>query len=148
MSVDFKIGAVYFEWNVLVAAIREDGLLGLDFLHYHYYNKSGLKLRVERCETLIPLRADRVKCTETISFPPDSECIIHGKANSSSIAFKTRHFNHQKVIHDLSRIQEHITFGHSVYDTKQLKKGQSLPIKVINTSQEKVTINEGLSWGE
>lgn len=43
----FTIGKSTFEWDMYVAPIREDGLIGLDFLYSHNYVLSaekGLKL--------------------------------------------------------------------------------------------------------
>ena len=101
-TITLKIGRDSFQWDVLVAAIREDGLLGLDFLqHYDYnLNTNGLRLQGRKYETVIenvPIRAVRVTCAEDISLPPDSECVIPGITPSSSVGFKTGHFSNSLV---------------------------------------------------
>ncbi len=47
VTLDFKIKKDYFQWQCFIAPIREDGLLGLDFLQAHNYvlsAESGLRL--------------------------------------------------------------------------------------------------------
>ena len=37
VSLEFKIQKDIFKWDVFVSSIRQDGLLGLDFLQAHNY---------------------------------------------------------------------------------------------------------------
>ena len=51
MSLEFKIQKDIFKWDVFVAPIREDGLMGLDFLQAHNYvlgAEFGLKLNKKK----------------------------------------------------------------------------------------------------
>ena len=65
--------------DVFIAPIREDGLLGLDFLQAQSYAlcaNSGLKLDNRKYKTIIQkvsLRAIRTLCKETIILPA---CIV------------------------------------------------------------------------
>jgi len=82
-SVEIHIGKDVFQWDVFVANIREDGLLGLDFLHNFNYNlnKHGLKLNGKKYDTVIEnvsLRAVRVTCNKDFVLPAESECLIPG----------------------------------------------------------------------
>ena len=46
-SVNFRLQNSKFSWDMYVADIREDGIIGLDFLIEHYYTleaKTGLRL--------------------------------------------------------------------------------------------------------
>ncbi len=40
--LDFKIKKDYFQWQCFIAPIRDDGLIGLDFLQAHNYVLSAV----------------------------------------------------------------------------------------------------------
>ena len=55
-SLEFKVNKDIFCWDVFVAPIREDGLIGLDFLQIHDYvlgAKTGLRLNNRKYTTFI-----------------------------------------------------------------------------------------------
>ena len=88
VSLEFKVNRDIFSWNMLVAPIREDGLIGLDFLQFHDYvlsAKSGLRLNNRKYRTVtesVPFRAVRVTCKEEATVPANSEFILAGQGNS------------------------------------------------------------------
>jgi len=148
-TVNLKIGKDHFQWDILVAAIREDGLLGLDFLHHFDYNlnKSGLKLGGKKYETLIenvPLRAVRVTCAEDICLPSESEWVIPGKTASSKFDSKSGLFSKSE---GLCKLSEDTIFGNLMFSADQITSGDPLPIRVINTSKDNVTIQKGSTLG-
>ena len=74
-EIELQVGKDIFKWDIFVATIREDGLIGLDFLqHFNYnLNKDGLKLNGKTCDTFlqyVPLRAMCVACPGEMSSPP------------------------------------------------------------------------------
>ncbi len=85
VTLDFKIEKDYFPWMCFVAPIREDGLLGLDFLQAHSYvlsAENGLKLNKKKYPTLVQkvnLRAITVKCNGSVAIPAFSEIKIEGE---------------------------------------------------------------------
>ena len=85
MSLEFKIQKDICRWDVFVAPIREDELLGLDFLQAYNYvlgAEFGLKLNKKKYKTVIqkvPLRAIRIRCKETVVIPACSEVIVPGE---------------------------------------------------------------------
>ena len=73
-SLEFMVNKNIFCWDVFVAPIREDGLIGLDFLLFHDYvlgEKTGLLLNNRKYTNFIekvPFRAVRVMCREDGKF--------------------------------------------------------------------------------
>ena len=47
VSLEFKVNRDIFSWNMLVAPIREDELIGLDFLQFHDYVLSAVRIKVK-----------------------------------------------------------------------------------------------------
>lgn len=87
-TLDFKIDKNAFSWDVFVSPIREDGLIGLDFLQFHDYvlgAKTGLKLNGRKYNTVVekvPFRAVRVINREEVVVPANTEFILEGEGNS------------------------------------------------------------------
>ena len=85
MFLEFKILKDIFKWDVFVAPIREDGLLGQDFLQAHNFvigAEFDLKLNKKKYKTIIqkvPLRANRIRCKDTVVLPACSEVIVPGE---------------------------------------------------------------------
>ena len=85
-EITFATSGQSFKHTVYIAPIREDGLIGMDFLMENDYQlsaKSGLKLNGKKCRTFFhktPLRAVRVTVGQKVKIPANSECLIPGEA--------------------------------------------------------------------
>ena len=150
-TIDIQIGTDIFQWDVFVATIREDGLLGLDFLHNFDYNpsKNGLKLKGKKYETVIenvPLRAVRVICNKDIVLPAQSECLVSGIKPDGQI-FKSKLGQFVKSSLPFKGISDSLFIGNTVFNAEGMNNGCSIPVRMINISTEDITIKEGLTLG-
>ncbi len=126
--------------------IREDGLLGLDFLQANRYilsADSGLRLNKKRYNTIVqkvPFRAIRVSCQQTVTLPAYSEMVISGTANS-----KEAHFQHGLVSPLDGDCSEDFMVGNTLVDPS--RKDIGIPVRVMNTTCNDVTIPTGMALG-
>ena len=145
-TLEFRIKNEVFSWDFCVAPIREDGLIGLDFLQANDYvmgAKSGLRLNNRKYETVVekvPLRAVRVICKENVTVPANSEFILEGGANSLSLC---------SAFALISPCQDTDLEGLIIGNTlvKSSKNGANLPVRVANISCENLVIKRGTTLG-
>ena len=145
-SLEFKVNKDIFCWDVFVASIREDGLIGLDFLQFHDYMlgaKTGLRLNNRKYTTFIervPFRAVRVMCREDTVVPANSEFILEGEGNSMLLSSK------YALISPCSEVDiDGIVVGNSL--VRSTKNGANLPVRVANLSCEDLKIEKGTTLG-
>ncbi len=135
VTLDFKIKKDYFQWQCFVAPIREDGLLGLDFLQAHKYvlsAENGLKLNNRKYPTIIQkvnLRAIKVKCNGSVTVPAFSEVIIEGE---SALKMGTKY----GLVSPLYGCDQDIMVGHTLVDPHRSDMG--IPIRVLNPSSSEL----------
>ena len=145
-TVEFKVNKDLFTWEVCVAPIREDGLIGLDFLQTHEYMlgaKAGLRLDNRKYDTIIekvPLRAVRVICREDVIVPANSEFILEGEGNSMSLC------SDYGLISPCGDIDiDGLIVGNSL--VKSSENGLNLPVRVANVSCENLEVKRGTTLG-
>ena len=140
VSLEFKIQKDTFQWDVFIAPIREDGLLGLDFLQAHNYvlgAEFGLKLNKKKYKTVIqkvPLHAIRIRCKETTVLPACSEVIISGECVE-----KTALPQQAMVTPICENKNEEYIVGHTLVDPNRADIG--IPVRILNPTNSNVTIN-------
>ena len=140
MPLEFKIQKDIFKWDVFVAPIREDGLLGLDFLQAHNYNlgaEFGLKLNKKKYKTVIekvPLRAIRIRCKETVILPAQSEVIIPGECVDNSVMPR------QGMVTPIpdKESMDYIV-GHTLVDPNRSDIG--IPVRILNPTSSNIVLN-------
>ena len=86
-AVKFVAGGEHFEWEMYVAPIAEEGLIGMDFLYAHDYvlsARAGMKLNGRKVATEVQnatCRALNVATRADTVVPANSQCIVYGCAN-------------------------------------------------------------------
>ncbi|MCG8033309.1 MAG: DDE-type integrase/transposase/recombinase [Candidatus Thiodiazotropha taylori] len=140
VTLEFKIQKDTFKWDVFIAPIREDGLLGLDFLQAHNYvlgAESGLKLNKKKYKTVIqkvPLRAIKIRCKETVVLPAYSEVIVSGECAENVDMPKqgmvSPHFGNEN--------KDYI-IGHTLVDPNRSDIG--IPVRILNPTNNDIIIN-------
>ena len=146
VSLEFKVNRDIFSWNMLVAPIREDGLIGLDFLQFHDYvvsAKSGLRLNNRKYRTVtesVPFRAVRVTCKEEATVSANSEFILAGQGNSLLLGSE---FGLISPYADTGI--EGLIVGNSLVESN--KCDTDLPVRVANVSCEDLLIKRGTTLG-
>lgn len=146
VSLEFKVHRDTFFWDMLVAPIREDGLIGLDFLQFHDYvlgAKTELRLNNRKYTTVVervPFRAVRVICREEVTVPANSEFILEGEGNSLLL---DSNFGLIGPCDDMG--VEGLIVGNSL--VKPNKNGVNLPVRVANVTCEDLTIKRGTLLG-
>ncbi|KAK3088259.1 hypothetical protein FSP39_016699 [Pinctada imbricata] len=138
----FKIRNDTFKWDIYVAPIREDGLLGLDFLYYHNFTigtKNGFRLNGRKYPSQIqiaPFGISRVTCETKAIIPKNSQCIVYGNTsldeNKSAVVGPHRYFQDFTNKTDL-------VVGNALVTAKNGR----VPIPVINLENEDITIYPG-----
>ena len=146
VSLEFKVNRDIFSWNMLVAPIREDGLIGLDFLQFHDYvlsAKSGLRLNNRKYRMVtesVPFRAVRVTCKEEATVPANSEFILTGQGNSLLLGSE---FGLISPYADTGI--EGLIVGNSLVESN--KSDTDLHVRVANVSCEDLLIKRGTTLG-
>ena len=146
VSLEFKVNRDIFSWNRLVAPIREDGLIGLDFLQFHDYvlsAKSGLRLNNRKYRTVtesVPFRAVRVTCQKEATVPANSEFILAGQGNSLLLGSE---FGLISPYADTGI--ESLIVGNSLVESN--KNDTDLPVRVANVPCEDFLIKRGTTLG-
>ena len=148
-TLEFKIKKETFRWTVFIAPIRDDGLLGLDFLQEHNFvlsAENGLRLNGKKCPTLIqkvPYRAIRVCCKETVVVPAYSEMVLEGYPSSGKVSTKLG------VVSPFPNEWDDklgIAVGHSLIDNTKVATG--IPVRVMNPSPYEIEIKENTPLGQ
>ncbi|MCG7870380.1 MAG: hypothetical protein JAY74_28925 [Candidatus Thiodiazotropha taylori] len=139
VTLDFKIQKDVFKWDVFIAPIREDGLLGLDFLQAHNYvlcANSGLKLNNKKYKTIIEkvsLRAIRILCKETVILPACSEMVIPGECAENFGKPK-----HGLVMPVCDSENTDYIVGRTLVDPSRSDIG--IPVRLMNPTSADITI--------
>jgi len=148
-TFEFKASGQLFQFQVFVAAIREDGLIGMDFLHMNDYQlsaRNGLRLNNRKVSTVVekvPLRAVRITTNSRIKIPGNSECVIPGQA-----------INLQTIKTPLGMVSpvedkqpaNHVIMGNVLISPESLSNDR-IPVRLVNTSNKTVTLAKGLTLG-
>ena len=89
--VDIIIGSTSFQWNVYVAPIDDDMLLGLDFLKYHNVIVDLVKDELVIKDSVIPLtygtasnvsKVANITVCKTTTVPPNTAVLLECDVNS------------------------------------------------------------------
>ena len=139
----FKLEGEWFHWNMLVADIADDGLLGLDFLHANNYvlgAEVGLSLNGKRVHCAFqdsPLYAARVTLKSDITLPGNSQLIADGVADVSGLRSEFG------VIGPIpgEALGNGIMVGNAVIDFRNPDTG--LPVRLLNLSSEDISLRKG-----
>jgi len=148
-TFEFKASGQLFQFQVFIAPIREDGLIGMDFLHINDYQLSarkGLRLNNKKISTIIervPLRAVRITTNSRITIPGNTECVIPGQA-----------INLQSIKTPLAMIcpvedekpSSHVMIGNVLISPGTLGNGK-IPVRLVNTSSRSVKLSKGSTLG-
>ncbi|MES9883969.1 MAG: reverse transcriptase family protein, partial [Sedimenticola sp.] len=146
VDLEFNIQKDTFHWRCFVAPIREDGLLGLDFLQANKYvlsADSGLRLNKKKYSTIVqkvPFRAIRVSCQETTVLPAYSEMVISGTCDGVC-----QEINQSLVSPLTDTCDEDFIVAHTLVDPNRVDIG--IPVRVMNTTSSDVTIPAGKTLG-
>ena len=140
-TFEFKLRNDVYKWDMYVAPIREDGLLGLDFLYHNDFSvgtKSGLRIRGRKYPTFIQKTAvgiSRVMCETKTIIPRNSECVIYGytrfeneKCGVVSPCKSMRDDNIDRVI-----------VGNALVTVTKSR----VPVPVVNVSDEDIVLHQG-----
>ncbi len=136
-----------FSLAVLHSPYQEDGLLGLDFLQANKYvlsADSGLRLNNKKYSTIVqkvPFRVIRVSCQQTLCLPAYSEMVIPGTCDKS----KCKELKQGLVSPLAEDCPENFIVGHTLVDPK--RKDMDIPVRVMNTTNEDITIPAGMTLG-
>ena len=89
IDLDITLEDMTFKWNVFVADISDEGLLGFDFMHHFNFilePRRGLRLndRLFQCE-IISDSSCNVIAKHDVIIPANSEFIIAGSANVTKL---------------------------------------------------------------
>ena len=147
VTLTFKIQKDIFTWDVFIAPIREDGLLGLDFLQNHNYALSalsGLKLNKKRYSTnvhRVPYRAIRVTLKEETILPAYSEIIAFGECLDNQVKSEFGLVSPIKTDSEVDYI-----VGHSLVDPRN-NEG-TIPIRIMNPTNSDIVLNERSNIGQ
>ena len=142
VDIHFKVRNTLFHWDMYVAEIQEDGLIGLDFLYEHDYAlgaKSGLRLNRKKYPCILEKTTycSNVVCVDTVSIPARSEMIIKGKLENSTV---------KPNFGIISRLEtnriDNILVGNTLVELKDTNTG--LPVRILNPSEEDVIVKKGL----
>ena len=145
VKLSFEVGGYAYIWDMYVADIPGDGLLGLDFLFHHNYtlNKEGLLLdgHLVRCELEgeSMLCAARVTLQEDVVVPATSQCVAPGEADVT--AFRSQ-YGVIEPIPGESKLGAMV--GSTFVDPCE---GNGLPVRLLNPSAENVKLRKGTTIG-
>ena len=155
-NVEISIGKQTFQWEVYVAQIQDDGLLGYDFLYYYdcaFEARRGVRIKGQwtACEVNMgPPKATRVTLAKEMRIPALTECVVEGCADFEG--FGTQHglvepnccfsANYEEYGND---DDDDLIIGSSLIDTKRQDIG--VPIRVLNPTPEDILLFEGKTLG-
>ena len=92
----------------------------------------------------VPFRAVRVSCKEDTILAADSVCIISGEIKSKDLHSKYAQFERLSTSNGLN---ENLVIGSSVLSTEQVVNKNVVPVRLVNTSKENVTLKKGTPLG-
>ena len=144
-AVNFRLQNSKFSWDMHVADIREDGIIGLDFLIEHNYTlgaKTGLRLNRKRypCVLEKTLYNSNVVCLDTINVPPNCEIVISGKAETLPLS-STSDFG---KVYKLENGTQNVLIANTLVSLKN----ETLPVRIMNSSNGEILIKKGTVLGK
>jgi hypothetical protein len=153
-EMKLEIGSQTFVWEVYVAPIQDEGLLGFDFLYYFdcaFEVRRGIRINGQwtTCEVQKgPQRATKVSLSEQTIIPALSECVVEGKADLKR--FGTRHgVVEPNYCYSVNKMYEdddvNIIIGNSLIDTTRQDIG--VPVRIMNPTNEEIVLYKGTTLG-
>ena len=144
-TVNFRLQNSKFSWDMHVADIREDGIIGLDFLIEHNYTlgaETGLRLNRKRypCVLEKTLYNSNVVCLDTINVPPNCEIVISGKAETLPLS-STSDFG---IVYKLENGTQSVLIANTLVSLKN----ETLPVRIMNSSNDEILIKRGTVLGK
>ena len=138
----FQADGHVFEWDMYVGPIKEDGLLGLDFLHAHDYalNWSALHLNGPSvvCELHgSPVKATRVALMDDVVIPAVSQIVVKSETTAEDFVLE------YSVIDPLPSGEElRVLVGSTLVDPDQVR-----PVRMVNPTAEDIVLRKGTVVG-
>ncbi len=153
-----KIGKQTFSWEVYVAPIQDEGLLGFDFLHYYdcaFEARRGIRINGQwtKCEIQMgPPKATRVSLLERTLIPAVSECVVEGKADFEGfrtclgVVEPSYSYSVNKIFDDDDDdLDISLIIGNSLIDTSRQDIG--VPVRILNPTNEDIILPKGITLG-
>jgi len=142
-TISFKVKSVEFTWEMYVADIQEDGLLGLDFLFENKYvlsAKSGLKLngRKYACVTETNSLTSRVKASEDITIPVGNEVIIKGHVDNNGFLL-----SEGLISNDDQLTSPSFMIANTVVRLQSEQDKNVVPVRLFNVTDSEFSIKRG-----
>ena len=142
-TMDFLIGDNVYQWNMYIAPIAEDGLLGMDFLYdndFVFGAEGGLQLNGYHVDIELEGNnaiAQRIQLNEDIVIPAMSECV--------AICMTTEIFKgsaHTYITEPIPEkvIADDIHIGSTLIDRRT---NVGVPVRLMNTSAEDKILHGG-----
>ena len=143
----FKVCGDYYEWDMYVAPLREDGLLGLDFLYEHNYSlgrEQGMKLngKCVHCEVQgVSPQVIRVMLKSDTVVPAASQFVLQGTADTGEFS------SSYGLVGPITgkELCEGLVIGNTLIDPR--RSDVSLPVRVINPTAENIVLRQGKTIG-
>jgi hypothetical protein len=135
-----------FEWNVYVAPICDEGLLGMDFLFAQEFLMGAhglLELNGRPVKTEVeggPPSMYKVNLVRDTVVPAYSEFIVDGRANYNGSSIGVIEPIHGTPILDV------VTVGATLVDWSQ--HNTTVPVRVLNSSMEDIRLHQGMTLGQ
>ena len=154
-TVDITIGTANFAWKVYVAPIKDDGLLGYDFLYNYdcaFEARRGLRINDHwvTCDVIKgPPRVARVSLTRETMVPALSECIVEGTADFEGFGTRDGLVEpdtcYSATAQRDNESNADLIIGNSLIDTQRNDIG--VPVRIMNTTDEDMHLFKGTSLG-
>ena len=150
-TVKFVANGEHFEWEMYVAPIAEEGLIGMDFFHAHDYilsARAGMKLNGRKVATEVQIATCRTMNVATRAdtvVPTNSQCIVYGCANITN--FQAGLGSVEPPIrnpHQVDRCRDQgCLVGSALVDLKGQGSQAVIPVRLVNSSNTDVVIKKG-----
>lgn len=143
VKLTFKVNNSNFEWDVFVANIHEDGILGLDFLFANDYSlsaKYGLKLNGKKCHCITEQSTfvAKVRASEEIIIPADTEVIVKGIINKQKFGADKGLISND----DAGRLSDNVLIAKTLVSVQSSDDG-CVPVRIYNISHEDIKVKAG-----
>ena len=140
VNIPFKVRNTLFHWDMYVVNLRENGLIGFDFLYENDYSpraRTGLRLNKKRYPCILEeiKFCSNILCTDTVKIPAKSEIDIGGQLEN-----KTFNGEFGVISKPCSLKVKNILIGNTLVDMNKSNTG--LPVRILNSSVEDVTLRK------
>lgn len=148
--VNLALGKVRTKHTIYVANIVNSGILGIDFLKGHggildlhngYLQFGSEYVKLLHEDQLAMTKCCKVTLAETVTIPPGSEMILPGKIHVPCPDMK------EGVIEVSTKFQEKDLGLLVAHTFVKVKTNAKVPVPVMNSQQEPVTVYEGTGLG-